>query len=368
MNIKFYALLLMLVLVSAPIKADEFFPNAEPIDAAVRLESIKASLLDYALDHSVYVSTQAWLDGNGAVEEKVLLLSGLNLERVRVNEYRNAIGIVEAAIIAAPTTATDSWYGCPVTSPVKRRLALISQIEQTGSIAARNIAVAAQRHVMQHLTASQSLQSAADPFVQESVTGSVYVRYMQQPAAKTADLALQINIAVQQRASRSLLVPSLRNAGNALTIELVMTELGEVIYETKFAAVLPRATLTAAMPEMSQDLLRQLDAALAEKALQLSDQIRCRASSKLNVVNSRGQLRVDGGEDLGVFPGQEFLLVPSSRGFATRGLDAALQSIAIAQVERVNRQDASLRLVAGALPNTVGAEMIAVPLASMDFM
>ena len=65
MNIKFYALMLMLVLVSAPIKADEFFPNAEPIDAAVRLESIKASLLDYALDHSVYVSTQAWLDGNG---------------------------------------------------------------------------------------------------------------------------------------------------------------------------------------------------------------------------------------------------------------------------------------------------------------
>ena len=147
-----------------------------------------------------------------------------------------------------------------------------------------------------------------------------------------------------------------------------MTELGEVIYETKFAAVFTGATLTAAMPEMSQDLLRQLDAALAEKALQLSDQIRCRASSKLNVVNSRGQLRVDGGEDLGVFPGQEFLLRASSRGFATRGLDAALQSIAIAQVEQVNRQDASLRLVAGAVANTVGAEMIAVPLASMDFM
>ena len=100
----------------------------------------------------------------------------------------------------------------------------------------------------------------------------------------------------------------------------------------------------------------------------MSDQIRCRASSKLNVVNSRGQLRVDGGEDLGVFPGQEFLLVPSSRGFATRGLDAALQSIAIAQVERVNRQDASLRLVAGALPKQISGDMIAVPLASMDFM
>ena len=368
MNSKICALLLLIALGPVPIKAEEFFPSTEPIDAAVRLESIKASLLDYALDHSVYVSTQAWLDGNGAVEEKVLLLSGLNLERVRVNEYRNAFGVAEAAIIAAPTTGTESWYGCPVTSPVKRRVALISHVEQTGSVAARNIALAAQSHVMQHLTVSHNLRSAADPFVQEPVTGSVYARYMQQPAAKTADLAVLVNIAVQQRASRSLLAPSLRNAGNALTIELVMTELGEVIYQAKFAADLPRVALTAAMPEISQDLLRQLDAGLAEVALQLSDQIRCRASSKLNVVRSRGQLRVDGGEDLGVFPGQEFLLVPSSRGFATRGLDAALKSIAIAQVERVNRQDASLRVVAGALPNAVGAEMIAVPLASMDFM
>ena len=168
---------------------------------------------------------------------------------------------------SAPTTATESWYGCPVTSPVKRRLALISQIEQTGSIAARNIAVAAQHHVMQHLTASQSWQSAADPFVKESEPPVRFTcAICNSLRQRKADLALQINIAVQQRASRSLLPPSLRNAGNALTIELVMTELGEVIYETKFAAVLPRATLTAAMPEMSQDLLRQLDAALAVKA------------------------------------------------------------------------------------------------------
>ena len=353
---------------SSVVSADEFFPGDEPIDAALRLESIKASLLDYALDHSVYVSTQAWLDGNGAVEENVLLLSGLNLERVRVNEYRNAFGVAEAAIIEAPTTAVESWYGCPVTSPVRRRLALISHIGQTSSVAARNIAHAAQRRVMQHLTTSQSLLAAADPFVNVAAAGSVYARYMQQPKAKSADLALHVNISVQQRASRSLLAPSLRNAGNALTVELAMTELGEVIYEAEFAARLPKTVLAASMPEVSQDLLRELDARLAEVALQLTEQIRCRASSKLNVSIFRGELRVDGGEDLGVFPGQEFLLVPSSQGFATRGLNAAIKSIAIAQVERVNRQHAALRVVAGALPNAIGAQMIAVPLASMDFM
>ena len=58
MNSKICALLFVIALGPVTIKADEFFPGTEPIEAAVRLESIKASLLDYALDHSVYVSTQ----------------------------------------------------------------------------------------------------------------------------------------------------------------------------------------------------------------------------------------------------------------------------------------------------------------------
>ena len=62
--------LLLLFLASHAVAADNTVYADEPVDADVRLESIKASLLDYALDHSVYVSTQAWLDGNGAVEEK----------------------------------------------------------------------------------------------------------------------------------------------------------------------------------------------------------------------------------------------------------------------------------------------------------
>ena len=368
MNSKALFFACVMAIGSGSLNADEFFPGDEPIDAALRLESIKASLLDYALDHSVYVSTQAWLDGNGAVEENVLLLSGLNLERVRVNEYRNAFGVAEAAIIEAPSTAVESWYGCPVTSPVRRRLAVIGHLGQTSSVATRNIAEAAQRHVIQHLMASQSLRAAAAPFVDAPTAGSLYARYMQQPKAQKADLALHVDVAVRQRASRSLLAPSLRNAGNELTVEFAMTELGEVIYEAEFAARLPKAGLAAAMPEVSQDLLQELDGRLAEIASQLMDQIRCRASSKLNVTSFRGELRVDGGEDLGVFSGQEFLLVPSSRGFATRGLNAAIRSIAIAQVERVNRQHAALRVVAGALPNAIGAEIIAVPLASMDFM
>ena len=77
---------------------------------------------------------------------------------------------------------------------------------------------------------------------------------------------------------------------------------------------------------------------MTQVAADLGDLIRCQASSKLNVAQFRGQLRVDGGSDLGVFRGQEFLLVPSSRGFATLGLENALQSVALARVERVYGQ------------------------------
>ena len=155
--------------------------------------------MDYALDHSVYVSTQAWLDGNGAVEEKVLLLSGLNLERIRVNEYRDAFGLAQASIIDAPVTATESWYGCPVTSPVKRRLELITHTEQTASTAARNIANRAKHAVEDAIMTSPDLMVAADPFSKVRQSGSVYTRFMQQPAAKQADLALHINVSVQQK-------------------------------------------------------------------------------------------------------------------------------------------------------------------------
>ena len=56
-----------------------------------RLSSLKRSLMDYAMDHSAHVTTSAWLDGNGAIEENVHLLSALSLENIRVNEYRNCL-------------------------------------------------------------------------------------------------------------------------------------------------------------------------------------------------------------------------------------------------------------------------------------
>ena len=358
----------LLCLASNAFAASNTIYSDEPIAADVRLESIKASPLDYALDHSVYVSTQAWLDGNGAVEEKVLLLSGLNLERIRVNEYRDAFGLTQASIIDAPVTATESWYGCPVTSPVKRRLELITYTEQTASTSAHNIASKVQHTVVGAIMSSPALMAAADPFSKLRQSGSVYTRFMQQPAAKEADLTLHINISVQQKASRSLLSPRLRPSGNSLTVELAMSELGEVIYQSKFTARVPKSPLAAAMPDLPEDLLSELAAATSEVAAELGDHIRCQASSKLNVAQVRGQLRVDGGRDLGVYRGQEFLLVPSSQGFATRGLDSALQSVAIARIERVFGQHASLTVVTGATADQLSGEMIAVPLASMDFM
>ena len=215
---------------------------------------------------------------------------------------------------------------------------------------------------------SPALMAAADPFSKLRQSGSVYTRFMQQPAAKEADLTLHINISVQQKASRSLLPPRLRPSGNSLTVELAMSELGEVIYQSKFTARVPKSPLAAAMPDLSEDLLSELAAATSEVAAELGDHIRCQASSKLNVAQVRGQLRVDGGRDLGVYRGQEFLLVPSSQGFATRGLDSALQSVAIVRIERVFGQHASLTVVTGATADQLSGDMIAVPLASMDFM
>ena len=123
-----------------------------------------------------------------------------------------------------------------------------------------------------------------------------------------------------------------------------MTEFGEVIYQGK-EIYRPRAEVPASLrpcPTYQMTCWVNCPQPPVRLLLSLGDHIRCQASSKLNVTQFRGQLRVDGGRDLGVYRGQEFLLVPSSRGFATRGLDSALQSVAIARIERVFGQHASV--------------------------
>ena len=87
-----------------------------------RLSSLKRSLMDYAMDHSAHVTTSAWLDGNGAIEENVHLLSALSLENIRVNEYRNDFGYMETVIIDAPSSDISLWETCPVTSVIKKRV------------------------------------------------------------------------------------------------------------------------------------------------------------------------------------------------------------------------------------------------------
>ena len=74
-----------------------------------------------------------------------------------------------------------------------------------------------------------------------------------------------------------------------------MSELGEVIYQSIFTARVPKSPLAAAMPDLSEDLLSELEAATSEVAAELGDHIRCQAGSKLNVAQVRGQLRGDGG-------------------------------------------------------------------------
>ena len=55
-----------------------------------------------------------------------------------------------------------------------------------------------------------------------------------------------------------------------------MSELGEVIYQSKFTAQVPKSPLAAAMPDLSEDLLSDLAAATSEVAAELGDHIRCR--------------------------------------------------------------------------------------------
>ena len=69
-------------------------------------------LVDYALDRGVSVNASTWLDNDGAIEESVYLVSSMQLESLRFNEFANDFGYPEPAIVQVPQGAAEHVVIC----------------------------------------------------------------------------------------------------------------------------------------------------------------------------------------------------------------------------------------------------------------
>ena len=339
-----------------------------------RLSSLKRSLMDYAMDHSAHVTTSAWLDGNGAIEENVHLLSALSLENIRVNEYRNDFGYMETVIIDAPKSDISVWESCPVTSVIKKRVKVEIAEEPPRSNVMANLSREAREILEISVQESGFLGEVAVSQVALSSSTSMYTRAMSNRHTPRSGLVAKLNISVQNGIGVSTggdYGLRLAGLGYYLNIGLDIRDHGKKVYQRDEVVRIPKPSPKNTMATLLDDQHAYRDAVAVSSSLveDLAEVIKCEAASNLLVSRKGSQIRLNGGTDLGVLAGQHFLVVPNSRHFAAFGLEEALNSTILVKVDRVYPRYSTISLLSGDLAGIKADEgFLAVPLASMNFL
>ena len=339
-----------------------------------RLSSLKRSLMDYAMDHSAHVTTSAWLDGNGAIEENVHLLSALSLENIRVNEYRNDFGYMETVIIDAPRSDISAWETCPVTSVIKKRVKVEIAERPPRSNVMANLSREAREILEISVQESGFLGEVAVSQVVSPSASSLYARTMSNRHTPRSGLVAKLNIGVQNGIGVSTggdYGLRLAGLGYYLNIGLDIRDHGIQVYRRDEVVRIPKPSPKNTMATLLDDQHAYRDAVAVSSSLveDLAEVIKCEAASNLLVSRKGSQIRLNGGTDLGVLAGQHFLVVPNSRHFAAFGLEEALNSTILVKVDRVYPRYSTISLLSGDLAGIKADEgFIAVPLASMNFL
>ena len=358
-----------LIFVNAFALEEIFQPTPEE-----RLSSLKRSLIDYAMDHSAHVTTSAWLDGNGAIEEKVHLLSALSLENIRVNEYRNDFGYMETVIIDAPRSDISLWETCPVTSVIKKRVKVEIVEEPPRSNVMANLSREAREILEISIQESGFLGEVAVSQVVSPSASSLYTSTMSNRHTPRSGLVAKLSIGVKNGIGLSTggdYGLRLSRSGYYLNIGLQILDHGKQVYKRDEVVRIPEARPKNTMATLldDQDALRDAIAVSSSLLEDLAEVLKCEAASNLLVSRLGSQIRLDGGTDLGVMAGQHFLVVPNSRHFAAFGLEEALNSTILVKVDRVYPRYSTISLLSGDLAGIKADDgFIAVPLASMNFL
>ncbi len=339
-----------------------------------RLSSLKRSLMDYAMDHSAHVTTSAWLDGNGAIEENVHLLSALSLENIRVNEYRNDFGYMETVIIDAPRSDITLWETCPVTSVIKKRVKLEIIEEPPRSNVMANLSRETREILEISFHESGFLADVAVSQLVLPSSASLYTRTMRNRHIPRSGLVAKLSIGVKNGIGLSTggdFGFRLSRAGYYLNIGLEIRDHGKQIYQRDEVVRIPKPRPKNTMATLldDQDVLRETMAVSSRLAEDLAEVLKCEAASNLFVSRLGSQIRLEGGTDLGVMVGQHFLVVPDSRHFAAFGLEDSLNSTILVKVDRVYPRYATISLLSGEIAGIKSEDgFIAVPLASMNVL
>ena len=365
-----WSLITLVLLCSNAVPAYDFY-NPEN-QASERLEKLKLALVDYALDNGFKVNASAWLDENGAVAEDVYLVSTLNLESLRFDEVTNEFGYPEDAIVEVRQIPEDQLSRCSSGSTIKRRLQFSNVRVKSNGNTSERLGRETANILETVVLASQSLSEVALVELSQSQQGSFFSQFVTLQKTYEPNVILEANVTVKPKNGFRMERGSLLQFGRVsheLSLELKATENGTPIFAGKATVLVGPYSSPYEMPTMTRHEATRL--ALTEMVYTLidglSEAIQCKASASLSLKDGFGERRLDGGEDLGVYPDQQFLLVPNSRKFSGMGLQRATMSVALVKAEKIYGDYTTITPLAGELPDYGVSGFIVIPLDAVDF-
>ena len=366
-QIKLLAALIITPLISAAYEAE--WGN---ISADERLDMLKNALVDYTLDQGVSVNATAWIDQTGAMEESVYLVSSMQLESLRFSEYLNEFGFPEMAIVKVPEGASEHVRACGSGSKLKRRILVHPITVESSYNSSSRLGEEVGTSILQTIQRSAKLKDSALIELQRKISESPFVQYMTEARSEIPDINVRIKIIVRQRDGfrfGNQIFAEFRPTKYDFYIELVAEESQEVFFSDGTYLSVDTVSSHYQMPTLASDDKANVELFHATNALvdRFSRILKCRTVANLRLVDGFGERRLNGGRDVGVAKGQQFLLLPGSHQFSGMGLKRATESIALVEIENVSDVYSTVEALSGRLPMYGSTGFIAIPLDAVDF-
>jgi len=346
--------------------------SADKRDVEHQLRQLKQALMTLAMDQKARVAASGWTDRNGALNEDLMVFSGLALEKLRPIVRRNRFGVETTELVYAAETSDQTCDAAPIRM---QRLGLTVTVERQGSADGENMARAAARLLQQRIhaeVAQSNLSNVGAVLTTEptqSSRKSTYLRYMTASPASSQDLYLDLQVRTAERRPplhRYSLVERVR-PDKTLKVGLNLIAQGVVVLSLQTDVLLPSSRQSAndqlawlALPQASKQSLVDW---LTEVLPDIAKAVNCYGESGLAIAANASEMTLLGGRDAGVYHGQRMAILPTSRRLSVLGLEQSLTVVGLAEVTGVGPRSATLTMYAGPSRNDT-ADMMAVPIAA----
>jgi hypothetical protein len=395
-----YALpaLLALAMLAAPAYAAEPASSGHKLSPDERLDAIRHSLVQAALEGSTRVESVAWLDTEGRLQESSSFRSGMQVRGVQVLAYlrdaegepraRLRLGTAEPQLNLAKTAAFASRE-----TPARRDLYKESTLVKAAPACAPSQGL---RHLIGLELVVGERWPAQDAPMAHALAETIHTAWLQaEPQARPANWRMLADddgvIKMAHHPSRSVYEKALLDSGNPplpwlASIQVLPAPplaapqsriflqplIGPPIAvpKTRISLSLSHKSMTGrrssrdplfltadlpllrepsqwGAPQFSREGRAQVQALLARWSLAVSEYLACDAAQPEVLSAANGTLRLSAGALAGVQPGEEWLLADPAT-FPERLLAPGIaQQLVLAKVGQVHALHAELQLLAG---------------------